>query len=504
VTVLPLDIDYTSRDFDALKDRLQSDVQSVFPDWTDFNQASHGVVLMEMMCYVGDVLGVYNDNAAREAFLSACVRRISALRHTRRMGYTMGTPSAATVPLQFTLREVAAGDVTFLTGETVRAEAATDPPRVQLLSDVTILAGNLSGTVSAEHSLSHTESFESDDSADQEFDLGQTPFLEVTSITDDLGTGAQVDNFLESSSTDFHFVVLRSEDNRAVIRFGDRTNGRVPSGTVTIDYKTGGGSISIDANSLTVPEFQKYDSLSNPVAFDVTNPSASSGGEDEESIDSARISAPASIRVGNRSVALEDFPINAKRVSGVARALMLTSDQFAGLDENYGQLRIIATGSTTSSGYVLPGTPTQAKLDEVKNYIDSNYPATLSFRYDVIAASYNTIDIVARLWLEEGANEATVDAAIRLALQEFFAVQDPDGVETTTVDFGYNYKDELGAAESLVAWSDLFGAVLNSTGVRRVDEDLFQPFDDVTLLLYEFPQLGTITLTNARTGLPLV
>jgi hypothetical protein len=34
--------DYTDKDFDSLRLRLQSLVRSVFPDWTDFNVANFG------------------------------------------------------------------------------------------------------------------------------------------------------------------------------------------------------------------------------------------------------------------------------------------------------------------------------------------------------------------------------------------------------------------------------------------------------------------------------
>ena len=49
--------DFTDRDFDALRLRLQSLVRSVFPEWTDFNVANFGNLLLELYAFVGDVLG---------------------------------------------------------------------------------------------------------------------------------------------------------------------------------------------------------------------------------------------------------------------------------------------------------------------------------------------------------------------------------------------------------------------------------------------------------------
>lgn len=57
VGVLPPSTDYTDLDFDAPRVRLIALLKSVFPDWSDFDVASFGNVLLEMYCFVGGVLG---------------------------------------------------------------------------------------------------------------------------------------------------------------------------------------------------------------------------------------------------------------------------------------------------------------------------------------------------------------------------------------------------------------------------------------------------------------
>jgi hypothetical protein len=57
MATLPPSIDYTDKDFDALRERLIALVRSVFPDWSDFSVASFGNVLLEMFAFVGDLLG---------------------------------------------------------------------------------------------------------------------------------------------------------------------------------------------------------------------------------------------------------------------------------------------------------------------------------------------------------------------------------------------------------------------------------------------------------------
>jgi hypothetical protein len=48
VATLPESVDYTDKDFDALRARLIALIKSVFPDWTDFDVASFGNLLVEL------------------------------------------------------------------------------------------------------------------------------------------------------------------------------------------------------------------------------------------------------------------------------------------------------------------------------------------------------------------------------------------------------------------------------------------------------------------------
>ena len=57
-------LDYTDRDFYSLRLRLQGLIRSVFPDWTDFNTATFGNILLELYAFVGDTLHFYQDGQA--------------------------------------------------------------------------------------------------------------------------------------------------------------------------------------------------------------------------------------------------------------------------------------------------------------------------------------------------------------------------------------------------------------------------------------------------------
>ena len=89
-------LDYTDKDFDALRERLAALAHSAFPDWTDHDVASFGNILLEMNAHVGDVLLFYLDNLARESRLVSATRRKNVAAHARMLGYRLYGARAAT------------------------------------------------------------------------------------------------------------------------------------------------------------------------------------------------------------------------------------------------------------------------------------------------------------------------------------------------------------------------------------------------------------------------
>lgn len=91
------EIDYLARDYDSFR-RLMLDRFSVLmPEWAERNAADLGVVLVEMLAYVGDHLSYRQDAIATEAYLGTARRRSSVRRHARLVDYFMHDGSNARV-----------------------------------------------------------------------------------------------------------------------------------------------------------------------------------------------------------------------------------------------------------------------------------------------------------------------------------------------------------------------------------------------------------------------
>jgi len=496
--------DYSDKDFDSIKLRLRNLVRSVFPEWTDFNVADFGNILLELFAQVGDILGFYQDNQARQSRITTATQRKALLGLVKLIGYEAATATAATVDITITLPAPPIGIATFPAGTFVRTEDVTDPIRYQLLAAAVIGAGANPPTVtaSAENSESREQLFISSALANQIFVLTTTPYIDASAVvTAANGSYTQVDNFLDSATTDRHFVAVVDQNDRASIKFGNGINGAIPVGTVTIDYKVGGGAVGrVEMNKLKAFETSTWtDSLGNPLAPTVTNAAPSSGGTDRQSVAQIKERAPASLRVLNRSVAREDFEINSLRLPAVARALMLTRNEDVSIAENSGELYIVPVGG---------GAPSIALKAEVLAQVTTVYPSTLTFDVQVRDAVYRTIDIFAAVYFRAGVNKVTAAALIRANLTNFFAVQNVDGTKNTNVDFGANVKDSLGVITSEIPLSDIFNLVRDTTGVRKIgdadaDFTLNLVHTDVTLLPKEFPKLGNVLITDGDTGGPL-
>jgi hypothetical protein len=89
-------INYTARDFDSIKDELVQYAKRYYPEtFRDFNQASFGALMLDMVSYVGDNLSFYLDYQANESFFDTATERLNIIRHSKQMGYKFrGTPAS--------------------------------------------------------------------------------------------------------------------------------------------------------------------------------------------------------------------------------------------------------------------------------------------------------------------------------------------------------------------------------------------------------------------------
>lgn len=505
-SIVPPSTDYTDKDFASIRLRLQALVRSVFPAWTDQNVASFGALLLELFAWVGDVLTFYQDNQGREARLVTATQRKNVINLAKMLGYAPQGVRAAQADEVLTLAAPPLGTVPVPAGTVILTADITAPVAFQVLADAVFTPGMTPPTltVRVEHSANALDTFDSTGLPDQAVILSSIPYLDgSTAIAAADGDYVEVDNFLASSSTDQHFIVTVDQNDRATVRFGDGVNGHIPSGSIAVAYKTGGGVAgNVDPGSITRIQGRFADSLGPPgnsVQITATNPAKSSGGLDRQSIAQIQTLAPLSLRSNTRCVTNADFETNALRVPGVARALMTTSNEDRAVPENSGILYVVPVGG---------GLAPQLLLDDVLTMVTVTYPSTLTFRVSVLPAAYLPIDVFVRVYKAKRVLAAQVGLNLRTALAAYFAILLPDGTPNPLVDFGSKYVDTNGVPSPAFGLAPLFSTLEYVAGVRELgglpaDFLLNQRHSDVALQPRQFPVLGKVTLFDGDTGMAI-
>ena len=93
-------INYVGKDFAALKQNLIDYTKTYFPNtYSDFNEASPGMVFVEQAAAIGDILSFYQDTQLKESILSYASEKKNVMALAQNMGYKPKVTSPAVTTL---------------------------------------------------------------------------------------------------------------------------------------------------------------------------------------------------------------------------------------------------------------------------------------------------------------------------------------------------------------------------------------------------------------------
>lgn len=328
-------IDFAATDFLQLRDKLVDYIKAVYPtDYNNFIESDLGMMLVELVAYMGAVMSMKADMLAHENFLVTAKNRNNVKKLLELIGVTLRGPlsaaanarltfntSAAPItvnqenrtisitspedgaPLNFTLYKVVNGVV-----DTLNSNASIELTSSESNSDLNLVWENLA---LLEGSLVvQTGQFNSTESV-KKIDLSESPVVEgsvqvfLDGIADSSGAWTEVDNLFYASGTDHKiFQVVNDDDFRASVIFGDGIFGKAPAtnSTYTVAYRIGGGTRGNIINSfinVLLPTTNGAGTLENV--------SQATGGADAETVEHAKKWAPLTFRRQDRLVNLEDY-----------------------------------------------------------------------------------------------------------------------------------------------------------------------------------------------------
>lgn len=474
----PIQIDYTSRDYESLRQDLIARVQERIPSWNAADGADFGVALVESFAYLGDLISYYIDRAANESTLATATKRENVVALAADLGYSpMGyqssavlvevtneTDQAITIPKgTIVSADVAVADTTVTVSFETQFDVTVDPVSV---ADVFATQGvTVRGVAGFGEYLG-----DSDGTPDQSFVLPNQQIVK-DSIQVFVYDGVnyipwrRADFLADFGPLDRVFRVDDPGTGDINVAFGDGVSGLVPafSHAVYCIYQTSEGSLgNVPAGAITridsIPNLTSDEVAVISGSVNITNNSAAFGGSDPESTESIRTLAPLAYRTANRAVTLEDYQGIALSVPGVGQASAYVEDPTS-------VVVTIAPYRTPGTAEVRPGydlvstswaeTPELGSLKE-SVLVRLGEASLAGVTYSVIGPTYVTVYLALAVDIMDGVRQSDARVLIEQAILSRF--------DYSQVSFGAKVYplDLVGLVTSL-------GNIANSAEVTRLN-----------------------------------
>ena len=304
-------IDFTARDYDSILLALQAHLQAKFPDtWKDFTESQMGVAWLELVAYSYSILSFYLDVQANNSYLPLARDRDAVINICRLVGYQLRPATSAAVTVTASIAAVQVVDVIIPVGTTATSLSGVT---FRTLTEQRIPAGSLSAEIVFTEGEAHYDSFISDGTVFQKYQLTDAEVIAGSIEVTVAGTEwTAVDSLVFASTTSTSYTVSYDEDDYATIEFGDDSNGLIPpiGSTIAATYRAGGGIRgNIALNEITESVAGQLD-IAPPTAIAVNvinDTERGSGGEARETIAHAKFWAPRWVSTNGRAVTAYDF-----------------------------------------------------------------------------------------------------------------------------------------------------------------------------------------------------
>lgn len=482
-------LDYTSRDYDGIRQSLLDYATVAFPDWKPASEGDFGVLMVELLAYTGDILSYYVDRAQIEAYLPTATQRSSVLQIAQLLGYrpNTGAPATGTV----TLRTTGNGTATVVPAGTLLATGfmdALDGP-VYYETDILVTVPGAGGTTVVPVTEGETKKdpltggplriSEATGNPNQVYRLPNPRVYEETVRVFVAGEEwLQVDHLLEAEPTSRVFSVYTDATSYTWIQFGDGLNGAVPGIGLVIGatFRVGVGSTGNVAEGKVINIVAAIPNLSIQTSEDSSTESTSSamgGGADPESIEQIRTNAPRAFATQQRAVTLADYIDFALGVPGVAKA------------------NAIANFFSSVTTYVVGpdgGTPSDSLLDRVQTELDHRSLAGVTA--SVGSPTFVPINI--------GSSGTPIAISVWSTYSRMSVQFNVEQAIKSLLSF-----NERGLGDRLTV-AEFYSRIMQIEGVRYVDIPLLARADaaqsgtaDIQLLPWEFPTAGDIVVTSS-------
>lgn len=452
-------VDYTSQDFDAIRQDLITYAQSKYTEtWTDFNSGQFAIIFLEMLAYMGDLLSFQLNATVREAFIATVQRRGNVNNLGKMVNFQLADPIAATVDLTLTLNPSATYPLT-IDRDNIFANRANGADQVtfQPAGSTVVPSYPGGGTVSIAAIEGAYFDLEvigaSSGGPGQRWQFPQQDVI-LDSVALYVGPTlwTRVNNFLSFSSSAQVYRLVRTDDGETYAVFGDGVYGQVPTvaSPITVSFRTGGGRRgNLQPNAITIRVNAIADILS------VNNPLSSSGGDDAQTVKSGKNAIASGFITQDRGVSAADYEQLVLGIAGVAKAR-------AGEGQPPGS-RIISIWVAPSGG----GAPTSLLRSNILSALAGKRMVTNRLR--VLSPTYKDIRVSVLLHVNDGFRAAESSRVSRNGLLNSFGT---GLLDFEQLDFSGTAVDPNGGIDLLISQTRLheyFSSIATAAGLDRIE-----------------------------------
>ncbi len=462
-------ISYSNKDYESLRQELLARVPQLTDRWTDFNESDLGVVLLELFCGVGDMLAYYLDAQAAEAFLPTARQRQNVINLCKLIGYRLDTPVAATTTPRFSLPSALDADVTIPAGTVCRASLDDGDVEFETTEDAVIPHGQLTCEIGARQGTRKSEEFTATGEPNQRCALNSTSIAQGSVRVSVASAFWQETTFFSDCGADSQCFQLETDglDTTWVV-FGDGSHGGIPPAgeTIAVEYlETLGSKGNIGRNLVTEVVTPVY-SGGAQVQLTITNPVPATNGCDRETLDHAKLQAPAELRSLWKAVTKDDYKALAEGFPGVAKVQVLDPNDCANIRYYQVNMAVAPDGG---------GLPSPLLKQQLAEFVESRKVITIEV--NIYDPSYRPVAIDAEVFVYPTEDPGIVRGRIEEALRGFFSF---DGMS-----FGQS-----------VYFSDIVALLDGVRGVSHVT--MFSPQADVEIKPGQIAALGEVRLDVRR------
>lgn len=397
---------YTKRDYASSRKEGLSKIPTLSNGvWTDLNATDPGIIILDYVHALVDMINFYQDHQALETFITTAKERSNLFRLAKQFSYKIRSATSAKVNVTFHSDFYYDRAIKIPKGTNVRTK---DYINFMTTEDAYIASGQSEVVVPCRQGTLYKKEYKGTglsrfSNIEPPMNVNQTiPLtsdnIEIESITiiDNLGKlWKPVDSIVFSTEIDRVYEAELTPDNTVIIKFGDGERGRVPQETeiLTVTYLvTDAEKGRIGEGGITAIVDNIYDDSGKYIELSVTNKEASVGGSSAQSSTSIRELAPGAIKAQDRAVTLSDFENLAKLVDGVADARAYDINTNPSIP--YHEVRVLIIPEDISFKKVL--------VDEVYNYLYKRMipptnlhvtlPSSISINIDIVVKKSDDID----------------------------------------------------------------------------------------------------------------